>query len=433
MKNDTVENVMQALSSTIDLLSSRREEFLSDPETNFTRKRKISFRQTIIFPMIAGSDNVATELPGYLGEKDVPRPSAMIQRRGQVRTEAFMALFSEFTGKIPLRKTFPGYQLAACDGSRISLPYNPSDKDTFIQCIKDRKGINQLHLNALYDPLNDIFLDVILQGIHEMDEKKALTTFLDKYADSGQKRIYICDRGYASYNIFAHAIHGHQPFIIRVPEPFAKKICTDNEHWLDGPTVDRKVTVHIGRRRTKALQQLENYHCIPKSGHYDYLEAGSDQSDRLRLRVLRFPIARDTYEYIVTDLPMSAFPMPVIKKLYYFRWGEEVAFRHLKYAGGMVHIHSLKKDLLIQEIYGKLTLYNFSSWITACAGREQKGTGRYLYAIDHTQAQKICARFLRGTVTDVLGLIKRSVVPVRLGRKFERCLRRQSADTLNYR
>ena len=68
----------------------------------------------------------------------------------------------------------------------------------------------------------------------------------------------------------------------------------------------------------------------------------------------------------------------------------------LKYAGNLVHFHSLKKAHLIQEIYGKLTFYNFSSFLAMVIGRIQKKTDKYVYALNHTQAQKVCIRFLRG-------------------------------------
>jgi hypothetical protein len=99
----------------------------------------------------------------------------------------------------------------------------------------------------------------------------------------------------------------------------------------------------------------------------------------------------------------------------------------------MVHIHSLKKDHLLQEIYGKLTLYNFSSFIAAAEASTEKKTDKYRYTYNHTQVQKICIRFLKGAIKNVKGLISRYLVPIRPGRSFERKLRRQTADTLAYR
>lgn len=436
MSHISSELIKNSLLSSIDSLLDRRDEFLYDPESSFTRTKKISFSQTVLFPMIAGSDNVATELLDYFGEDKLPLPSAMIQRRNQIKPEAFIELFDQFSKKIPVQNTYHGYQLIACDGTRLNLPYNPSDSDSFIQCIEGRKGINQIHMNALYDLLNDMFLDVELQNIKQMNEKAAFCRFLDQDRNSktGEKRIYIADRGYATYNDFAHAIHNNKLFLIRVPEGFAKRICKGRVDWLQDACVDENVTVHIARRRNKEFYALENLHIIPRRSCYDYAAAGTNEFDRLNLRVLKFPVGDNgTPEYIVTNLPAYGFSSSTIKELYRLRWGEETAFRHLKYAGNMVHIHSIKRAFLIQEIYAKLTLYNFSSYLSSAVSEPFESTEMYLYAINHTQMQKIVIRFIKGIIENVETLISRFRVPIRLGRKFKRNLRRQSADTLLYR
>ena len=434
MHHFSPEDVRDCLTSTIASLLERRAEFLVNPKTDFTRERKISFEQTLLFPMIAGSDNISTEILDFFEEGRIPTPSSMIQRRNQVRSSAFKEVFHQFTRKIPAGKSFYGYRTVACDGSRINLPYNPSDPDTHTNYIKGRKGINQAHLNALYDIQNDLFIDIELQNIPSLDEKGAFCRMLDRRAGSDRKTIYIADRGYASYNIFAHAVHNQQLFLIRVPESFAKAICKDKKGWLQKDEEDNEVTIHIGRCRRKENRQLENYHCVPTKGHYDFIPARSRETEAFRLRVLKFPISENTSEFIVTNLPACGFSMTTVKELYNLRWGIETAFRHLKYAGNMVHIHSLKKEFLIQEIYGKLTMYNFSSFIAVCvADRAERTTSKYSYVINHTQLQKICIRFLRGTLKNVADMICSVLVPVRPGRRFKRILRRQSADTLTYR
>ena len=431
----SADQIKHTLFSSIDSLLDQRDRFLTNPQSDFTRTQKISFRQAVLYPMIAGSNNAATELLDYFGESDLPFPSAMIQRRNQIKAEAFRELFLQFTRRIPVQNKYNGYQLVTCDGSRLNLPYNRSDPDSFIQCIKDKKGINQVHMNSLYDPLNDIFLDVKLQAIRNMNEKKAFVDFLDKYKDEGSpcKRIYIADRGYASYNIFAHAIHNKQLFLIRVPESFARSVCTNSCHWFESPCVDREVAIHIGRRRTRTNIKLQNYHCITSKSHYDFIEAGSDNVEQLQLRILKFPIADNSFEYIVTNLPACSFSLRVIKDLYNIRWNQETAFRHLKYAGNMVHMHSLKREHRLQEIYAKLVLYNFTSFLGQAAASPAVHSDKYRYVVNHAQMQKACIRFLRETVQNVVQLIRKYLVPIRLGRKFERKLRRQSADTLQYR
>ena len=435
MPYTSCEQVKQSLYLSIDHVEKNREEFLENPKTNFTRSRKISFEQAMMFPMLTEAGNLATELMDFFGEDKFPLPSAMVQRRSLIKPEAFIELFFHFTNKIPVLNLFNGYQLVSCDGTRLNLPYNPSDPGSFIQCISNRKGINQLHMNALYDPQNDIFLDIELQGIHEMDEKAAFTRFLDKYADlaSTLKRIYLADRGYASYNIIAHAIHNGQFFLIRVPESFAKNICVNNKNWLDDLYADEEVNVHIGRRNLKAFQALENFHIIPSSGHYDYIQAGSDDIDCLSFRVVKFPLSDNSFEYIVTNLPSRPFNLHTVKSLYRRRWNQETAFRYLKYGGNIVRLHSLKKEFVLQEIYAKLTLYNFSACLEATVKRKKKTTDTHTYVLNHTQMQKIIIRYLRGVIKGVEDMILRFFVPNRPDRKYERNLRRQSAGTLAYR
>ena len=89
--------------------------------------------------------------------------------------------------------------------------------------------------------------------------------------------------------------------------------------------------------------------------------------------------------------------------------------------------------IVYQEIYAKLTLYNFSSFVASVVGRERRSGSGSTFRLDFSRVQKICIRFLKGLVADPYDLIRRYLVPVRLGRSFPRNLRRQSADTLNYR
>ena len=429
----SVDDVRQELFSSITSLLDERDALLYNPASSFTRKKKISFLQTVLFTMTIGSGDANEELLSFFGEDETPYPSAMIQRRSQIKPKAFVRLFDCFTERIPLNEFFMGYQLVACDGTRLNLPYNPSDSYTFYTPIEDRKGMNQLHLSSLYDPLNDVFLDVFLQSVPQMDEKAAFCELLDKnrLQDKARKRIYMGDRGYASFNVFAHAIHNNQFFLIRMSESNVKTLCPDLKNWLDGEHVDKEVTINIGRRNTKKNRKLENYHLI-KSTRYDYAKAGSDEIYTLKFRILKFPIGKCSFEYIATNLPVYSFGEAVIKKLYHLRWNEETAFRHLKYAGKMVKLHSLKHDFTIQEIYAKLTMYNFSSFIMKETAPDKK-TGKYTYKVNHTQAQKSCVKFLKGIIKDLEKLILKHYVPVRLDRKFDRLLRRQSADTLNYR
>ena len=80
MQLNPADRVKQTLFSTIDSLFEDRDALLYNPQSDFTRTKKISFWKTMLYPMVAGSDNSAMELLNLFGEEDLPLPSAMIQR-----------------------------------------------------------------------------------------------------------------------------------------------------------------------------------------------------------------------------------------------------------------------------------------------------------------------------------------------------------------
>ena len=96
-------------------------------------------------------------------------------------------------------------------------------------------------------------------------------------------------------------------------------------------------------------------------------------------------------------------------------------------------IHSLKQDFIFQEIFAKLTTYNFCAAIMKCTHPDNPGEKKYKYEPEKTYLIKICMRYLKGKLDDILNLISKRKVPVRAGRRFSRTIRRQHADTLQYR
>ena len=79
----------------------------------------------------------------------------------------------------------------------------------------------------------------------------------------------------------------------------------------------------------------------------------------MKMRVIRFPITQGSYECIITNLPQNKFNSDEIKRLYAKRWGIETSFRELKYALGLTRFHSKKPEYIMQEIWSRMTLYNF--------------------------------------------------------------------------
>ena len=54
------------------------------------------------------------------------------------------------------------------------------------------------------------------------------------------------------------------------------------------------------------------------------------------------------------------------------RWGIETSFRNLKHTLGLLHLHAKKVEFVLQEIFAKLTMYNFCELITQSVVRHRK-------------------------------------------------------------
>ncbi len=105
------------------------------------------------------------------------------------------------------------------------------------------------------------------------------------------------------------------------------------------------------------------------------------------------------------------------------RWGIETSFRELKYTIGLSHFHAQRPDFILQEIFARLTMYNFSVLISMSVVIERSGH-KYAYTANFSAAVDICRNFFlgRGAPADLEALIARFVSPIRPGRASPRHL-----------
>lgn len=420
------------LFQSIDNILDHKEKYFEQDTKAFSRTQKISLRDTMLFPIVADHHTTAIELQDFFTEGKLPSQAAMSYRRDQLKPEAFKAVFDDFSAKIPRDNTFLGFKIIACDGSRINTPYNPKDPASFVDNIKDRRGYNQYHLTACYDLLNEVFTDAVIQGYYSMNEKLAFIEMMDRSCGT-PKLLFVADRGFASYNVIAHAVNDGHKFLIRLPHKMAKNIFPDSLALDEVENCDLEDTFHMGRLRDKVSKALKNYHYINSNKKYDFIEHKSDKIDQFHVRLVKFELPSGDEEYLLTNLLQEEISLEELKELYWKRWGIEVSFRHLKYAAGMVHMHSIKPNFIFQEIYAKLTLYNYCSTVEQCIPTKESEDTKYKYVTERSYLIKTCIRYLKGKVHDIITLVEKRKVPVRAGRKHERNLRRQHADTLQYR
>ncbi|MBN2795340.1 MAG: hypothetical protein JXR88_08055 [Clostridia bacterium] len=188
-----------------------REEYVHNPKKDFTRNRKISLRILIelLITMGAGSQN--KDLLEFLKfDVSVPTSSALIQQRNKLKPSGLLFLLQEFTKTFTKHKTYRGYRLLAVDGSKVPIFRDPSDSETFAIMNQYDTGCNFLHVNALYDICNKLYLDATIQAYRVYSEFRGLIEMINR-SSLMKKVILIAD--YAKENTILYFISNYCKYI----------------------------------------------------------------------------------------------------------------------------------------------------------------------------------------------------------------------------
>ncbi|WP_054741531.1 IS4 family transposase [Cellulosilyticum ruminicola] len=432
--SDYINNLTLSLENVILDLADNPSLFLKNPSVDFTRNRKIDFKTLIGITMNSGGCTMTKELLDFFDFNiNTPTVSAYTQQRSKVLPEAFEYIFHEFNGKSQhSTKLYDGYQLIACDGSNLSIATNPKDMETAWKCNQYNGVTNHLHLNAFYDVLNRVYNDVIIQTASEYQEKRACIQMIERSLKKDV--ILVADRGYENYNIMAHVINKGWKFLIRIKDVESNGIASGLKLPND-EIFDTDITLSFTRKQTK-VAKLEGYKFMPKCQIFDYLPIGNSGVYTMSFRIARFKISEDSYELVVTNLDRFRFPPEKLKEIYHLRWGIETSFRELKYAIGLTSFHAKKVDYIKQEIFARLTLYNYCELITTHV-IEQSDAFNKTKQVNFTIAIYICREYLRKkrqiSPPDVIKLIEKYTLPVRPGRRDPRKVKTQATVSFLYR
>ena len=435
--NLSPESVKETLLNKVNEISASSWQYVKKP-TDFTRNRKISFSDVLLSTISMQKSASKTELLKYFDfHASAPTASALIQQRKKISPEAFDSLFYSFSNAFSLNKTLKGYDPIAVDGSDIYIPRNPKDSDTYRITDQYNKGFNMIHLNAAYHLLSHLYTDVILRPVNHINEYIAMCDIIDHYSATHptRKPLFIADRGFVSFNVFAHAIENNAYFLVRAREANSRSMLATLK-LPDLPEFDIIFERWLTRRNTKTVKAEPDVYKSIANRTFDYLEPKSKSIYYISFRIVRFVLPNGNTEIVYTNLPKEDFSTEELRELYNMRWGIETSFRDIKYAAGLLFFHSRKKDFVIQEIYAKLILYNFCELITGAIVVEKKDR-KYSYRINFSIAIAVCTEFLRRSRTsppiDVVTLIARELIAVRPGRSNPRYLRARTATTFQYR
>jgi len=437
MKPDTIK---QALYNSIQTITDYKWLYSVRPGRDNTRNRKFPFKKIISSILAFRGGALSREIMDFFGlDPTVGTSSAFIQQRAKILPEAFESLFRYFINEIDENKSYNGLRLLAIDGSDLQIAANPDDPDSYFPGVNGQKSYNLLHINAMYDLLQHTYVDAVVQKRKYWDETGALVDMVDR--SDINKALLLADRGYESYNALAHIQEKGWHFLIRIRDNTTG--ISSRLTLADDDQYDVSFQLDLTRRQTnsvkKLLQNRNRYRFIPASSRFDYLPQTSQKHDPtlfygLSFRIVRFPLSDTTYETIITNLNKDEFPLSEIKRLYAMRWGIETSFRDLKHTLGLLHLHAKKVEFILQEIFAKLTMYNFCELITQSVVIRQEQR-KYAYKVNFSDAVHICFAFFRKNIPPpaVEAMLMKYISPIRPGRNDTRKQMQKPAVSFTYR
>ena len=454
MTQSLAPNIIRSkLMNIISDMKQHPEGFVMNPGRDFTRNRRLPFEDTILLTMNMQTSSLDGEIANFWFARHpengnasnplyCPTKSAFVHQRGKLTDKTFPEILRRFNQAVPVSSKFKGYHCIAIDGTDQNIPRDTShtsDNSTFISYNSGKGGYHQLHINVMYHLGDNRYLDAIVQPRALINEKDAAVSLI-RCNPMTEKCIFIMDRGFDAFYVMAVIFEQNQSFLIRIKEadrpksPFAFLINSRHKN-LD------VTTEFFFTRSKKSLPGIprQQHKYVASNRRFDPISPDDKHSVfRLPIRFVKLTLDNGSVEYLATNLPASEFSRADLKNLYHRRWGVETSFLFLKYGIALNHPHSIRRRFQIQEIFASLILYNFISMIIACT-KPSKATVKYKYQVNHSNAIRLCRRFLimalSSSVPDlaILDMISRSPVPVRKDKDRPRVMRSQRLNSLQNR
>lgn len=427
--------VKNTLLKTLFYMDQERSSFVKRPGFDFSRHRKCSFQDVLLCLLTMENHSLNRELRHFFQASDISlTKSAFCQQRAKLNEQALPFLFSQFNQRTAFSKKFKGYHLVAADGSNVNIPPSSDSPDTFVPANTEGSGYHQMHLNALYDLLEERYTNICIQPRANINERSAFLELLQDYSIPG-KTIFIADRGYFSFNLLAHLLSSGHKFLLRINSADARNSFLKRFHLPNTIEFDASLEFDVTRSRKKCYtDHPERFIWLHTKRPFDFIHPSDKETlFHFDVRLVKVELP-DGVEYLLTNLPKRSFDLTTLRKLYHLRWGIETSFRFLKYNISLNSFHSIRRDFIRQEIYARVILYNLTLLLTHTVTLPPS-SGNYPRKVSVSDAVITCRDYILGRikVSLVRVLLLTYLTEVRPDRSFPRKVHAQRYKSLNHR
>lgn len=398
-------------------------------EKAFTRNRILSFVNVIVVHIHIISKSLSVEISNFINRfhtvYDDCTKQAFSKARQKLKYLAFVKLNQALVEQYysdDLLKTYKGYVLLACDGSRLQLPNEKELIDKFgVQESQELSTPMAMSLsNVMYDVLNKIAVNAILGKADDNERQQLIEhiNYMKQLFDKKQKKaILLLDRGYPSLYILAYLAYLGIDYVIRCKSSFT----VETIEFANSNEDDIIINFDLKKGNRKYDERIKN---IIKNNY-------------LKVRCVKIILPNGQIEYLLTSLTdKNEITQKNMSELYNLRWGVETHYDFQKNDLQIENFSSKTVNGIKQDYYAGIFTSNLTSLIIAEAQEEINETeketnNKYHYEINRAVALGIVRDelpnlfFKKGEDPKVVyeklrKKIMRRKNPVIPGRSFER-------------
>lgn len=397
---------MPSLNTFCNLQSAALKRFIKEeasnsdnllhPDSDFSRSRRLSAVDLAAVAYQTEDRSINRSLPILPDSLSDVSLSAISQGRQKIRFLLYSHVFYRMNDLFSSEddKTFHGWRLLSVDGSELSVSPDGNDMSTYGGSKKGSKHHFYL-ANPLYDVLNHVYLDLVMQPGSQKNEESAFLELAQRY--EGEKAIFICDRGYEALMTFYRLNQTDKHFVIRIKDESSSTSILKHYPTPDTEEYDISFDVTLTCKNNSHVKaNWETCKYISSYSKHPEFQNGVTELP-LHGRVVRYKTVCEGIESFITlftNLPFDEFTTEDLCEIYRLRWQIELSYRDIKERIGLKDVHGRKKELVIGEVFAKMTLYNLYSRIRNKVENSQEFAERCRNAMKRKWEQKADYAFL---------------------------------------
>lgn len=447
-------DILKLMNQIINQITADLHHFTTSKQA-FSRCRKLNATDLIKLILNMGAGSLNTELLKAFPDVNLRMTaSAFEQQKAKLKPECFKEIMIKLSqAKAKPQLLDKRYLVVAIDGSDFNQPFNP--KSEYLFSGRDGRKYCQLHVNALYDVLNKLYLDLIIQPRQQMDEREAALPMLKSLNQQGKDFLVLMDRGYSSFNLIENCNRlKHCQYVIRTKANKENGSAIKEIAALSDCEQDIDISCPVTASHRFYITHKDKINCLHlilhKKHHYKAVRSKNTQDQRwdfgtwcdIKFRVCKFrinpPGSKDEWEVLITNLDRKEFPLARMKEIYHLRWGIETSFREIKYDLSGVQFHSKKDQFVKIELYAHFAMYNAVS-LSVASSSYSCTKRKYKYQLDFKMACCLWHEYFGSNdlsdkaFTQLVLNISSYLNPIRPGRKDKRNLKDKVVICFPYR